>query len=144
MLSTKNEKLAGFIILLFSTSTLTARTFLGEEKMQKPSKIRFAEDELKKAIDDLAQGTSEEKLICKSLLNAFEKLEENAFSGIQIPKKFIPKEYLTKYNITNCWKYNLPKGWRLIYAIVDNQEVFVISLILEWFDHKNYEKKFNY
>ena len=43
----------------------------------------------------------------------------------------------------NLWKYDLPKGWRLIYSIV-NDEIVVVSLILEWFDHKEYERKFKY
>ncbi|MFT4326857.1 MAG: hypothetical protein ACMXYK_05115, partial [Candidatus Woesearchaeota archaeon] len=60
-----------------------------------------------------------------------------------IPKKLIPKEYTTKYGIKNLWKYDLPKGWRLVYSIV-NEEIFVVTVILEWFKHKEYEKRFNY
>ena len=32
---------------------------------------------------------------------------------------------------------------RLIYSIA-NDEIVVVSLILEWFDHKEYEHKFKY
>ncbi len=37
----------------------------------------------------------------------------------------------------------MPKGWRLIYSI-GREEIKVISLILEWLTHKEYEKRFKY
>ena len=52
------------------------------------------------------------------------------------------KEYL-RYKITNLWKYDLPKGWRLIYSI-GREGVEILSIILEWMNHKNYERRFNY
>lgn len=70
-------------------------------------------------------------------------IEENAFCGIQIPKRLMPGEYVQKYGVGNVWKYDLPRGWRLIYSIV-REEIIVVSLILEWFDHKEYERRFNY
>ena len=39
--------------------------------------------------------------------------------------------------------YDLPKGWRLIYSVT-RKGVEVLSIILEWFDHKNYERRFKY
>lgn len=74
---------------------------------------------------------------------ALDNIEKNAFCGVQIPKKLIPKVYVDKYDVKNLWKYDLPKGWRLIYSVA-NDEVVVISLIIEWFDHKMYERKFKY
>ena len=40
-------------------------------------------------------------------------------------------------------KYNLPNAWRLAYTLKGN-EVEIISIILEWFDHEGYEKRFGY
>lgn len=57
--------------------------------------------------------------------------------------KKIPKSYIDKYNIDNLWKYDLPKGWRLIYSVA-NGEVLIVSIIIEWMKHKEYERKFNY
>lgn len=59
-----------------------------------------------------------------------------------MPKKLIPKDY-KKYGIDNLWKYDLPNGWRLMYSVA-NDEVKIISIVLEWLDHKNYEKRFGY
>jgi len=71
-------------------------------------------------------------------------LEENAFCGIQIPKRLIPKEYLKRFgSLDNLWKYNLPDAWRLIYT-VKNSRVAILSVILEWINHKTYERRFNY
>jgi len=41
------------------------------------------------------------------------------------------------------WKYNLPGAWRLIYSI-QGGEAIIITIILDWMDHKTYEKKFKY
>jgi hypothetical protein len=38
----------------------------------------------------------------------------------------------------------LPKAWRLIYTINRENEVELVTAILDWFDHKSYERKFNY
>jgi Txe/YoeB family toxin of Txe-Axe toxin-antitoxin module len=112
--------------------------------MTKKSIIRFADPKVRQAFKELEQSKTEDKKLYKFINRAFDDLEENAFCGIQIPKKQIPKEYIQKYGIDNCWKYNLPNAWRLLYSVLDNKEIKVISLILEWMDHKNYCKKFNY
>ena len=54
------------------------------------------------------------------------------------------EEYVQKYGINNLWKYDLPRGWRLLYTVTADNEVELISAILEWFDHKDYERKFGY
>ncbi len=43
----------------------------------------------------------------------------------------------------SLWKYDLPSGFRIIY-VLENNEVQIYSIILEWFDHKNYERNFKY
>ena len=111
--------------------------------MEKPSDLHFADEKLKKAFEALKSSTTEDKLLYDWLLRAFEDIQKNVFCGIQIPKKLIPKEYIQKYNIKNLWKYNLPNAWRLLYSI-EGRDVKIISIILEWLDHKNYERRFKY
>ena len=111
--------------------------------MKLPSKIKFVDDKVRKAFEELEHSTTGDRQLYKFLAQAFENLEENAFTGIQIPKKQIPKEYIQKYGIDNCWKYNLPNAWRLLYS-VGREEVIVLSIVLEWLDHKNYDRKFGY
>ncbi|MBS3123513.1 hypothetical protein J4437_02645 [Candidatus Woesearchaeota archaeon] len=108
--------------------------------MIKPSKVVFISEELERDFNSL----KEDDPLKKGMVRAIQDLKENAFSGIQIPKRLFPKEYVQKYEINNLWKYDLPRGWRLMYTIAPSNEVDLISAILEWFDHKDYEKRFNY
>jgi len=107
------------------------------------SEIRFAEEKVKESFEKLKNSKTEDKKLYEWINRAFDDLEENAFCGIQIPKRLIPKIYIEKYGIDNLWKYDLPRGWRLLYSVANN-EINVISIILEWLDHKEYEKRFNY
>ncbi|MFA6268468.1 MAG: hypothetical protein WCW13_03260 [archaeon] len=107
------------------------------------SKIKFADEKIKQTFFSLKDGRTEEKELFESLNKTLEQLEKNSFCGIQIPKKLIPREYTQKYGIDNCWKHNLPNGWRLIYAI-ERDEVIILSIILEWMTHKEYERRFGY
>lgn len=111
--------------------------------MKLPSNIKFADEKIKKSFGELQNSTTEDRQLYNFLVRAFEDLERNAFAGIQIPKKQIPKEYLLKYGIDNCWKYNLPNAWRLLYSVA-REELIVISIVLEWLDHKSYSRRFNY
>lgn len=111
--------------------------------MKKKSEVHFIDENLRKAFDKLENGSAEEKQLYKWLSRAFVDIEENAFSGIQIPKKLMLKGYMKKYKIKNLWKYNLPNAWRLLYSIEGN-DIKIISIILEWLDHKNYERRFKY
>lgn len=111
--------------------------------MKLPSKIKFADEKVKKAFEELENSTTEDKNLYRFLKQAFENLEADAFSGIQIPKKQIPKAFLQKFGIDNCWKYNLPNAWRLLYS-VGREEVTVVSIVLEWDKHKKYDRKFGY
>lgn len=108
--------------------------------MKKPSKVVFMDDLLEKAFNSLKRDDP----IRKSLTRAIKDLRENAFSGIQVPKRLIPKSYIQKYGLNNLWKYDLPQGWRLLYTVTADNEVELISAILDWFNHKDYEKKMHY
>lgn len=111
--------------------------------MKQPSRIRFVDKKIKQAFDKLEDGDRQEQDLYKFINQALDNLEENAYCGARIQKKQIPKEYKKKYGVPNLWKYDLPKGWRLIYSVIGD-EIQVISLVLEWFDHKKYERRFKY
>ena len=106
----------------------------------KPSKVVFAEDKIEKEFYSL----DEKEELKKHLKRSIKDIQSNAFSGIQIPKRLIPKNYTKKYKINNLWKYDLPGGWRLLYSIITPNKVEIISVILEWLNHPNYERKFGY
>jgi len=47
------------------------------------------------------------------------------------------------YGVANLWKVNLPDYWRMVYTITGN-ELEIISILLEFMDHKKYDKIFRY
>ena len=107
------------------------------------SDIRFADEKVKKALGKLKQHDSPDHWLYEHIVRAFQTIRSNAFSGIRIHKRLIPPEYIRKYGIDNLLKYNLPKGWRLLYSI-GRDETIILALILEWMNHKDYEKRFGY
>ena len=106
-------------------------------------RVVFAEEKLKKAFEKLKDSKTEDKKLYEWLNRAFDDLQRNPFCGIQIQRKLIPKEYIKKYSIDNLWKYNLPNAWRLIYSVAKD-EIVIISIIIEWMNHKKYERRFGY
>jgi len=107
------------------------------------NEIQFANENVKKAFEKLKSKKSEEVRLYEWISRAFSDLKENPFCGIQVPRRLIPRPYIQKYRVKNLWKYNLPNAWRLMYSIETNQLV-IISIILEWLDHKEYERRFKY
>lgn len=106
------------------------------------TKIVFADEKLKEAFDRLKYSAAEKRLY-DNLMRAFDDIEKAPTAFIHIKRKLIPKEYVTKYGIDNLWKYDLPNGWRLLYSL-GRDEIEIIAIILDWFDHKNYERKLGY
>lgn len=86
---------------------------------------------------------SEDNWLKKAINRAIERFKENAFCGERIRKELIPKEYVKKYGINNLLWYQFPNAWRLVYSIIakDNK---TIVMIIEYFDHKEYERRFGY
>jgi Txe/YoeB family toxin of Txe-Axe toxin-antitoxin module len=105
-------------------------------------KVVFPDKRVKASFDKLKDARSEEKQLYEWLNRAFDDICQNAFCGVQVPKKLIPKEY-HKYGIDNLWKYNLPNAWRLLYSVA-RDEIIIVAIVLEWLPHKEYERKFKY
>ena len=83
----------------------------------------------------------------QTLFNAIkqkiELLRQNPQYGIHVLKDRIPKDYLITYDVNNIWKINLPKAWRMIYTL-RGSEIEILTIILDIFDLKEYNKKFGY
>ena len=107
------------------------------------TRVGFASGEIKKAFEELKDGKFEDKQLYEFLQRAIDDLKKNPFVGKNIPKNLIPKEYIRNFDVDNLRKYDLPNGWRLVYTLKGN-EVMIVSVILEWMDHKNYERRFKY
>ncbi|MBU3941134.1 MAG: type II toxin-antitoxin system YoeB family toxin [Nanoarchaeota archaeon] len=105
--------------------------------------VGFIDKKLKKEFEDLKSKKFQDQELYKFIDGAMDDMKKNPSCGIKIPKKLWPRVYIQKYKITNLWKYDLPNGWRLIYTI-NTDEIKILSIILEWLNHKEYERKFKY
>jgi len=112
-------------------------------KYDKPIYVAFGTPKLEKEFDSLAKGKFQDKELHEFISRARQDIKKNPMCGTKIPKQVWPKEYIKNFGITNLWKYDLPNGWRLIYTIKED-EVVIINVVLEWFNHKEYEKRFCY
>ena len=102
--------------------------------------VTFAEDELEQAFLSLANNSP----LKNSINKAIKDLKENVFCGEQIKKERIPKEYIKKYKINNLWWFPLSDAWRLVYSVVTPTNIEILEVIIDYYNHKNYEKKFGY
>lgn len=107
------------------------------------AKIFFADEKVKASYDKLKQGYEDEKQLAQFLDRAFDDITKNPTCGIQVAQRLMPKEYRGKYGIDNLWKYDLPNAWRLLYTLKGDR-IEILAIILEWLDHKNYERRFGY
>ena len=106
----------------------------------KPCKIIFINEDL----EDIFNNLSEKDSIKKALRKAIKNIKENCYVGRNVKKKLIPKKLIEKYKINNLWIYNLPSAWRMLYSITPSKEVEIIAVILDWMNHKDYEKLFKF
>ena len=78
---------------------------------------------------------------------AVDALKSNSKSGDKIKKEQWPKKYKKNKRITNLWRYDLIRkhpGWRLIYTILPEGKVRLLSALLEVLDHHKYDRLFGY
>jgi Txe/YoeB family toxin of Txe-Axe toxin-antitoxin module len=103
-------------------------------------KVIFADESLKNSYEELDKA---EDRLAKEIKKALNDIQNNVFIGRNVRKSLIPKSLIQKYEIDNLWIYNLRKDWRLLYS-VGRDEIEVIAIILDWMDHKDYERLFNF
>ncbi len=106
-------------------------------------RVGFAEESLLAAFNKLKSGRFEDKALAAEIDAAMDKLKDNPLAGIKIERRLWPSYYVQKYDIDNLRKYDMRNGWRLTYTIRGNR-IEVLSVILEWLNHKSYEKRFGY
>ena len=91
----------------------------------------------------IEKDTKLEKQLLKAIQREVENLKIDPHRGTNIEKKKIPQKYIEEYGITNLWKIDLPDYWRILYSILGN-EVEIVSVVLDFMDHKEYDKLFGY
>ena len=103
--------------------------------MIKPSnRVVFRNEELARSFESL----SDDDPLKKGIKQAIKEIKENCQAGEHIsPKSILAKNCLKRYGANNIRVFDLPLYYRLIYSIVSS-EIEIISLILDWPDHKRY------
>ncbi len=109
----------------------------------KPIYVAFVNRKLESSFEILKKGKHQDKQLYGLIEFMIKTLKKNPISGVKIRKRIWPREYIKRYAINNLWKYDLPNGWRVIYTI-KTDEVMILNVILEWFNHKQYERRFHY
>ncbi|MBU0959610.1 MAG: type II toxin-antitoxin system YoeB family toxin [Nanoarchaeota archaeon] len=104
------------------------------------SKVNFIDPELKQTFESLEES---DPRLFKEIDKAIRDISRNSFCGRNVKKKLIPKELIQKYQIDNLWIYNLRKDWRLLYSL-GRDEIELIAVILDWMNHKDYERLFKF
>lgn len=84
--------------------------------------VVFASEKLKKAFENLRDSKTEDRMLYEWLKRAMDDIAKNPASGIQIPRRLIPRQYIQKYGIDNLWKYNLQPAECMETALFSGKE----------------------
>lgn len=106
-------------------------------------RVAFIDQNLLSAFEKIKSGRFEDRQLALDIDSAIDGLKENPFAGVRVERRLWPKEYIKKYSIDNLRKYDMRNGWRLLYTISGNR-IEIVSILLEWLDHKRYERRFGY
>ena len=104
-------------------------------------KIKFSDKRLKEAFEHLNET---DKDLYGQIDKAADEISKNIFCGRNVKKKLIPKSLIQKYSLNNLWIYNLRSGWRLLYSITSPDKVQILAIVLDWMNHKDYERLFKF
>lgn len=109
--------------------------------MEKEGEIKFGDENLKVSFEELKE---KDKELYERLEKALTDISKNVFCGRNVKKELIPKSLIKKYGLNNLWIYNLSEGWRLLYFITTPNKVEIIAVVLDWMNHKDYDRLFNF
>ncbi len=103
--------------------------------------VKFGDEKLRKAFEELKEV---DKDLYEQIDKATDEISKNVFCGRNVKKKLIPKELIQKFGFNNLWIYNLQSGWRLLYSVTSPDKIEVLAIVLDWMNHKDYEKLFKF
>lgn len=105
------------------------------------SEVIFSNEKLKESFEILKNNDNE---LYEQIDKATDEIRKNVFCGRNVKKKLIPKPLIQKYGINNLWIYNLRNGWRLLYSVTSPDKIEIIAIVLDWMNHKDYERLFRF
>lgn len=119
--------------------------------MEKPTIIQFDEEayrEYQKLQKAVLEGKKAKKKptyeqLLTSINTALKNIKADYKYGDLIPKRYISKAVTQRYGTDKIFRVKLVGYWRLLYTVIGN-EATIIAFILEYMDHKKYNKLFGY
>jgi len=70
-------------------------------------------------------------------------LLENRVLGDKIPKDRWPEHYVIRYGVTNLFKCDLGRDWRMIYTLI-YEGAGIAVMQLDVLTHRDYNRRFGY
>ena len=102
-------------------------------------KVVFVDKDLENVFNNLDDGDP----VKKALVRAIKNIQQDPRVGRNVKKRLIPRKLIGRYEIDNLRIHNLPNAWRMLYSITSS-EIEIISVILNWMNHKDYERLFKF
>lgn len=81
--------------------------------------------------------------LLNSIDNAVLNMQRDYKYGDLIPKNYIPKDVVKRYDTDKIFRVELIGYWRLLYTIIGSEDEIIV-LVLEYMDHDKYNKIFCY
>tara|TARA_Y100000294_G_scaffold144689_1_gene139726 strand:- start:181 stop:549 length:369 start_codon:yes stop_codon:yes gene_type:complete len=81
--------------------------------------------------------------LLSSINTSLRNIKANPYYGDLIPRKYISKATVNKYGTGKIFRVELVGFWRLLYTVI-GEKAKIIAFILEYMDHKKYNKVFGY
>jgi|SRR3989344_6550263 len=103
--------------------------------------VKFGDEKLKEAFENLKNFDRE---LYDQIDKATDEISRNVFCGRNVKKKLIPREIVHKHRLDNLWIYNLRSGWRLLYSVTSPDKIQILAIVLDWMNHKDYERLFKF
>lgn len=81
--------------------------------------------------------------LLSSIDNTIKNLKADPNHGNLIPRRYLSNKIIQKYGTDKIFRVELVGYWRLLYTLIGD-EAKIIAFILEFMDHKRYDKIFGY
>jgi len=101
----------------------------------------FLQERVEQGIKSRGKPTYEQLL--NSINKTLENLKNNPTYGVLVPRKYLSKKVITKYGTDKIFRVELIGYWRLLYTLIGD-EIKIIAFILEYLNHDDYNKLFEY
>ncbi|MDD5086633.1 MAG: hypothetical protein PHV16_02680 [Candidatus Nanoarchaeia archaeon] len=107
--------------------------------MNKKVRIIFSPEaeEVYNHLNEKASFSKNERIILNAINKKIILIKVNIHYGKPIAKNLIPQEYKIKYGITNLFRVELPKFWRMLYTLTNSNSEIEITAFM----HRNALRK---